>query len=237
MSYKLLLFISLLSLVSCANSKDSSTVNVAVAASSYPALIEIAKQFQQKHSCNITLTQGASGKLATQIENGAPFDIFIAADTAYSKRISKSNLAIKPPKTISKNHLVFWSKQAIHNLPESIQKANTIGIANPSTAPFGKAALELININNSLQKQLRLASSISQVNQYITSQSVDFASTSASSKRMLEKKGFEEGAWVISETALTQEAVLLTDNDISAAFFDFLRSEKAITTFKSLGFE
>src|SRR5579859_6417375 len=76
-----------------AATKSCGAVNVAAASDLTFAMNEIAAEFQKETGCTLRLSLGSSGNFLTQIENGAPFDVFLSADIAYPKKLESEGLA------------------------------------------------------------------------------------------------------------------------------------------------
>ncbi len=124
-------------------------VRIAAAANMGYALPKIIEAFKVMHpDSSIDVAIGGSGKLRTQIENGAPFDLFLSANTAYPEALFQKGIGVKPPVVYALGELVLFSKDGL-NLDEGLsvlvgEKIERIAIANPKTAPYGKAAKEAL---------------------------------------------------------------------------------------------
>ena len=210
---------------SCYSNKKQTT-KVAVCASSYLVLDEIKKLYETKTGNEIELIQGASGRLTTQIIQGAPYDIFISADLSFSKLVQEKLELKNYPKVLTKNQLALWKK--------SDETPLTVALANPKTAPFGRLAkkeLGLLNIN----VQEVFGESISQVNHYILSESVDWAYTSYSSIRNNPKlRGTL--TLVSGSPVLNQGVICLSEDEQTQLFFTFLFSKESKGVFTKHGY-
>lgn len=217
-------------------SKLQPPLRVAVAASSAEVLKEIAIVYGKKHQSKVEIISGSSGKFATQLEQGAPFDIYIAADSSFIDALFQKKKITSQGQPFTSNRLAVWSSSPIESLKNSLQRATNICIANPQTAPFGLAALATFKALDSHPTNLIYGSSIAQVNQYIANQSVEVAFTSSSSKIQLEKGGFKSGFWMLLDTQLIQHIVQLNTNKQTTDFYQFLFSEEVNQLFKTYGF-
>jgi len=138
--------ISIFFSISCAKNNNTEKVYVAVAGSMANTAELFSKDFQERfgHS-EIILIKGSSGKIASQIINGAPFDIFMSADMNYPELVYNRGLSLKP-QVYAKGRLIFFSRRGIaseHNLSVLNNKdIKFVAIANPDLAPYGKAAIE-----------------------------------------------------------------------------------------------
>jgi len=180
----LILFLSLLGL---SLNLKSQTIRVAIAANIQSVMKEIQTDFTKKNNIELELVSGASGNLANQIRNGAPFELFLSADLASPESLYKEGLCFNEVKIYARGSLIIcshssqslktWKNRA---LTDSIKK---IGLANPQIAPYGKAAMETLKkegIYDKVKDKLIQGESISQVNTYITNGLVDLGFTAKS---------------------------------------------------------
>jgi molybdate transport system substrate-binding protein len=113
--------------------------------------------------------------LATQILNGAPYDLFLAANRAFPERVVRAGLAIEPtPKTYARGKLELWARKGALARPLSMQSLRSpavhhIAVANPVHAPYGAAAMAAIRtlgLEKALRPKLVFAENIAQAAQY-----------------------------------------------------------------------
>lgn len=224
------------------------TVVVAVAASSQPFVSEI--KSAMAGNIDVQIISGSSGKLSAQIKEGAPFDVFVSADTKYPDDLYRQGFCEKP-KVYGVGTLVAWTLNNNLKLDEtlSILKSNTvakIAIANPKVAPYGQAAeeaLKNLGIYNDVKEKLVFGESVAQTNQYIESRSADIGLTSKST--VLSNEAAGKGKWVEvikgSYKNIAQSAAILkhgrdTNAASARAFFDFLFSENGKTILRKYGY-
>lgn len=148
---------------------------VAAAANLVEVFNDIAPEFKKRTGTEIVFSYGSTGDLARQIENGAPFDVFAAADTAYIDRLEKQGLLVSGSKAVyARGRLVIWippgSKHRLAR-PEDLERAEfeRIAIAKPDVAPYGQAAVEsLQNVGlwERLQPRVVYGQSVSQTKQF-----------------------------------------------------------------------
>jgi molybdate transport system substrate-binding protein len=149
-------------------------VNVAAAANLRYVLEEIKTAYlKQNPKAKVNLTFGASGTLVQQIQNGASFDLFMAADNEFPLKLKEKGLTTGPMSTYAFGKLAIYSttldvsKQGLGILKNSTIKK--IAIANPETAPYGERAVELLKtqkLYESLKSKIVLGENISQAAQY-----------------------------------------------------------------------
>ncbi|MFP5277159.1 MAG: molybdate ABC transporter substrate-binding protein [Acidobacteriota bacterium] len=158
-------------------------LRIAAAADLLPVLPPILAQFQQKTGIRAEATYKASAMLTTQILNGAPFDVFLAADTGYPQRLLAAGAADSTspsgvaPVIYAKGTLVLWTRNDSGLPPPSLAllrnpRLQRLAIANPDRAPYGKAAvaaLQKAGLYESLQPHLVIAEDIAQTAQFVDS--------------------------------------------------------------------
>lgn len=220
------------------------TIQVAAAANTQFALTQIAKSFTDSTGIQVDLIFGASGKLTTQLIEGAPYDIFLAANMEYPLELQRRGLVVDTPKVYAHGQLVMWSadKQYIPHL-DSLNLAKNIAIANPQIAPYGLLTLQILeelNLWDQVEGAFVFGESISQVNQYIESGATQVGFTAKSI--VLTPKFKEVGNWidVPSNKYVLRQGVVqmksMNHSDAHKAFMDYLFSETARTVFKNYGY-
>ena len=124
-------------------------LHVAVAANFSGPLRQLAPLYQRRSGNQLVISAGSSGQLYTQIRQGAPFDVFLSADTDKPQQLQRESLAVAGSRFIyAIGTLVLWSPQA--DLIDADGKAlqaeryRFISIANPQTAPYGTAAQQVL---------------------------------------------------------------------------------------------
>ena len=216
-------------------------VTPAVAANMKFAFQEIADAFTKKTNIKVTPVYGSSGKLVTQIRNGAPFDIFISADIGFADSVVKSKLAIGKPQIYAYGKLVLWTMKSIDLTKGSSFFSNSsvksIALGDIKLTVYGPAAksyLEKENLWTSVEPKIVYGENISKVAQFIVSGAADIGFCAKSIVLSDEMKG--KGTWVeIDYTKydpLPQAAVVLSygkDNNSKSteALYAFLYSQEA----------
>ncbi len=116
------------------------SLKVAVASNFQQAAHIIGAEFTRQHGIDVDLIPGASGVLYAQIQQGAPYDVFLSADMAYPQALSDRQLA-STPQIYALGQLVLWTpKRLLANHPEP----KTLVLADPQIAPYGRAAQAII---------------------------------------------------------------------------------------------
>jgi molybdate transport system substrate-binding protein len=246
------IFSSVLILLLAVISTSAQTkITVAVAANMQYTMEALKAAFNANDKTQIEVVTGASGKLTQQIMNGAPFDIFVSADTGYCKQLSDKNFAEQLPKVYAQGVLVLWSvKQNIHPAPDLKLLLNNhvqhIAIANPNTAPYGAAAefiLKKYQLYDKVSGKLVTGESITQASQFIATQAADIGFTAKSIVISNEMKG--KGEWVelnrndyppIKQAAVLLKHVQQSNTSEAKKFYDFLFSAEAKAIYKKFGY-
>lgn len=226
------------------HSKKRPIFTIAASANIQFAMEDIVAEFEQQNDVTINLVIGSSGKLTAQIQQGAPYSLFLSADKKYPDFLFEKGKATSAAEIYALGKLVGWSNtnqeiKAIADLKNAeIQK---IAIANPQTAPYGKQAenvLKYYHLWDAVQPKLVFAENIAQVNQYILSGVCDVGLTAASSA--FAKNINHQGTWLDIDSqsyALIEQGVVITAYgqqncpDLSKQFYDFLFSNSAKTIF------
>jgi molybdate transport system substrate-binding protein len=217
------------------------TLNVAVAASVQYVFTELQAEFQRSSGVELKPSFSASGKFAAQIMNGAPFDVFLSADMEFPEKLYQAGYAVAKPQVYAYGTLVLWSMKDLdmHDWRGALTAAavNRIALANPQTAPFGRAAVEALrraHLEAQLQPKLVYGESIAQTDQYIYSGVAEVGFTAKSVVLSPELKG--QGKWIdvpedMYEPIAQGVAILKHGQDgnprLSRQFVDFLSSQPA----------
>ena len=220
-------------------------LRIAAAADLEPVLPPILDEFRQATGIRAEATFQASAVLATQIQNGAPFDLFLSADLGYPKRLIDAGLAdaagtadSSTPIIYARGTLVLWARKDSHLPPPSLDLLRNPGlkrlaIANPDRAPYGRAAvaaLTSLKLYDALKPRLVTAENISQAAQFVDSGNADaglISLTSALTPRLASGGAYfvvprdlyppiEQGAVIVSNTTQRAAAHKLLDYLLSA---------------------
>lgn len=223
-------------------------LRVAVAANAQFVMESLSKAFQTQTGVKIDAIVSSSGKLTTQIQQGAPFDVFLSADMDYPAALHQQNLTTAAPVIYAYGSLVLWTMRDL-NLSADLKVLQSpairhIAMANPATAPYGEAAISLLKYRkllDSVQPRLVYGESISQVNQYILSGAVEVGITAKSVVLGPEMKG--KGRWVDlpppGYTPIAQGVVVLKRTaqvKTAEQFVQFLQSPAARRILQQYGY-
>jgi len=221
-------------------------LNVAVAANFIQPFQKIAALFEKKTHIKIEATYSSTGKLYSQIVNGAPYDVFLAADEERPNLLHRDGL-VEKPFVYANGQIILWSAKKelcqAKDWSEAVQnkKIRKIAIANVKTAPYGTmsmTALKKVGQWEPLQNKLVFAQDIVQSFQYAFTESVDmgFCAFSAAFSDQGKKGCF----LVVNEAPMVIQAACVLKRSPKAAvarqFADFLNSQEAKVVKVSFGY-
>jgi molybdate transport system substrate-binding protein len=226
-------------------------IAVAAAADLKFAMTDVAGQYEKQTGKKVNVTYGSSGNFFSQLQNGAPFDLFFSADIDYARKLDAAGLT--EPGTLylyAIGRIVIWtpadSKVDVATLgwkallDERLQK---ISIANPEHAPYGRAAIAAMQkagIYDQVKPKLVYGDNISQAAQFVQSgsaQSGIVALSLAISTAMKDGK-----RWDIPEDMhppIEQAAILMKNaknKEAARAFLDFVKTDESRATLTKYGF-
>ncbi|RLA83838.1 MAG: molybdate ABC transporter substrate-binding protein [Epsilonproteobacteria bacterium] len=226
-------------------------VNIAVAANVSYAIDDLKNEFNKIYpNTKVRIILGGSGKLTAQIKHQAPYHIFMSANMMYPNTLYKEHIAITKPLIYAQGSLAILSvkKNDFSNGINIVKNSNIkkIAIANPKTAPYGKATIEALKnakIYDSIKMKFIYGESISQTVSYaIVAADIGIvAKSSLYSPKMAQFK--KDINWIdVSPklyTPINQGIVILKageNNQNAKAFYDFIQSSKAKEIFKRYGY-
>lgn len=232
-------------------SLSAGEINIAVAANVSYAIEELKTEFAKTNpDTKVLVTLGSSGKLTAQIKNGAPYGLFMAANMSYPDALYADKIAVTEPIVYAQGALAYLSMKQ-QDFSKSIAlladpNIKKVAIANPKTAPYGKAAIEAMknaDIYDIVKQKFVFAESISQTVTYAMT-AADIGLIAKSSLYSEKMKMYKEGVnWEAVDpklyTPIKQGIVILkygADNSEYRAFYDFILSDKAKEIFRSYGY-
>jgi molybdate transport system substrate-binding protein len=238
-------------LIPQAAAKPCGIVTVAAASDLTYAMNEIAANFEKATGCTVRLSLGSSGNFLTQIENGAPFDVFFSADIAYPEKLEAEGLAAPGSAYVyAIGKIALWTRndsrvdvgRGLAALREpSVRK---IAIANPEHAPYGRAAEQALRqsgVYEAVKDRLVLGENISQAAEFVESGNADagILALSLVVSPAMKDKG---RAWNIPEkfyTPIEQGAVVLraaANPQGAREFLDYIKMPATAALLERYGF-
>lgn len=243
--------VSLLSLSILATLCHADTTLVAVSANFSKPMTEIAAAFEKNTGHSAKLSFGSSGKFVTQIENGAPFEVFLAADNESSAKLQLDGFAVPKSNFIyAIGKLVLWSAEPdfIDSQGQILAKGSFkhLALADPKRAPYGAAAAQVLKTKKlfaQLEPLFVQGENIAQTYQFVSTGNAELGFVALSQVIDTATGKITAGsAWLIPETLyapLQQEAVLLNkgaSNPAAIALLSFLKNEAALAIIRKYGY-
>jgi len=218
---------------------------VAVAANFTAPAKEIAAAFKDKTGDDAVLSFGASGQFYAQIQEGAPFQVFLSADADRPKAAVEAGLAVSDSRfTYAIGKLVLWSKSLDLAKGDETLKANAfakLSIANPKSAPYGAAAVEAmtkLGVYDAIQPKIVQGNSIAQTFEFVDTGNAELGFVALS-----QLSGVTAGSrWLVPQelyAPIRQDAVLLkaaAADEVSEAFLAFLKGPEARAIIEKYGY-
>lgn len=234
-----------------AASAAAQTLTVAAASDLQSALPAIASRFEKDTGHKVTLTFGSSGNFFTQIQNGAPFDLFLSADIDYPKRLEASGQAERGSLyEYATGRLVLWTrKDSRIDMRRGLivlgdERVRRIAIANPEHAPYGRAAVAALRhegLYERVQGKFVLGENISQAAQFAQSGAADIGllALSAALSPTLKSSGTYADIPESWYPPIEQAAIVLASSrqkPLARQFIDYLGKPDSARILQSFGF-
>lgn len=226
------------------------TVLVAVASNFTKPMAEIAEAFAKVTGHQAKLSFGSSGKFVAQIENDAPFELFLSADEKNPLKLEESGIGVRGSRfTYAIGKLALWSSAPglVDGDGKILRQGGFkhLALADPKLAPYGVAAEEAmksLGVYDKLKPLFVLGENISQTQQFISTGNAELGFVSLA--QIVDKDGriAEGSAWIVPDTlhpSIRQDAVLLKKgetNPAAIAMSGFLKSSEAKTIIQTYGY-
>jgi len=247
-SHAVLLLLLLVISLACRGTRAPETAQLTVAAASdlITAFEEIGRDFEARDKIKPVFVFGSTGLLTRQIENGAPFDVFAAANESYIDQLQQKGLTVEGTKTIyGRGRITMWTMAESALKLEKIEDlaspdVHRVAIANPDHAPYGMAAreaLETAGIWQTVQPKLVYGDNIRQTLQFAETGNVEVAIVAVSLSA--QNKG---RCVLIPETLhkpLLQAMTVIkgtTNEDAARSFTDFVTGSQGREILAKYGF-
>ena len=227
-------------------SSSSHEITVAAASDLMQAFEEIGREFESAHKTKVVFVFGSTGLLTKQIENGAPMDLFAAANVSYIDQLEQKGLIIPDTKAIyGRGRITLWTNADSNLRLEGIAdlarpEVTRIAIANPDHAPYGLAArqaLETVGIWERVKPKLVYGDNIRQTLQYAETGNVDVAIVALSLSLQ------SRGRWTLIPEELHKPidqalaVIKSTQNEATArAFATFVKGQQGQAILQKYGY-
>lgn len=228
---------------------NAGEINVFAAANVTYAFDELKAEFAKiSPDTKVTVTLGGSGALTTQIKNGAPADVFMAANMKFVENLDEAGFSATRPTVYAQGALALFSIRDIDFTKgiKAVEGLKAVAIALPESAPYGKASIEALKkdgIFDKVEKNIIYTKSISEaLSSALSAADAGFIAASAMYDPKMAK--YKEGKNFILVnpdlyTPIDQGVILLKrgeNNPEAKAFYDFILSEKAKEIFRKFGY-
>lgn len=225
-------------------------VKVAVAANFTAPMQKIALEFEKDTGHKALVSTGATGAFYAQIKNGAPFEVFLSADDETPAKLEADGVGVKGSRfTYAIGKLVLWSAKPgfVDARGDVLKKGdfNKLSLANPKTAPYGSAALEVmkkLGVLDAVQPKIVQGENISQAFQFVSTGNAEVGFVALS--QVWQDGALKSGsAWIVpadQHSSIRQDAILLAKGEgkpAAAALLKYLQGDKAKAVIKSYGYE
>ncbi len=227
-------------------------ITVAAAADLRSALDEIASHFQTESSVHVKVVYGSSGNLFQQIQNGAPFDLFFSANSDYPKKLEAAGLSVPGSYyEYARGHIVLLtSSTSALDLQQGLKvllepSIKRIAIADPSHAPYGRAAVAALksqSIYDQVSRKIVVAENVAQAASFVTSGAADIGIVAKSLVVMPSARAQTCFAEIPANQypPIQQACVILkssTKQEAARRFLSYIRSPEASKILQRYGFE
>lgn len=215
-------------------------LTIAVASNFSAAIAPLVAAFEQQSGHSVHISLGSTGKHYAQISNGAPYDLFLAADAKRPMLLEQNQLAIAGSRfTYAHGQLAIWQPAASSKPTlNTLLLARKIAIANPRLAPYGKAAQECVaaaGLSEKLKGKWVRGENVAQALQFVASGNASIGLVAVSqvlNQPATQWQPLKPGC----HTPIQQQAVLLNDRPIAADFKTFLLSKPAQKRIQDMGY-
>ncbi|RRV10726.1 molybdate ABC transporter substrate-binding protein [Pseudomonas sp. v388] len=225
-------------------------VQVAVAANFTAPIQAIAADFEKDTGHKLVASFGATGQFYAQINNGAPFEVFLSADDTTPARLEQEGATVKGSRfTYATGTLALWSARPGYVDDQGdVLKGNGyqhLAIANPKAAPYGLAAMQTLSklgLKDATRARLVEGQSITQAYQFASTGNAELAFV-ALSQIYKDGKLTSGSAWVVPaqlHDPIRQDAVILNkgkDSAAARALVEYLKGPQAARIIKSFGYQ
>jgi molybdate transport system substrate-binding protein len=228
---------------------QAAEVTVAVASNFSLPMQKIVAQFEADFGHKVRLSFGSTGAFYSQIKNGGPFHLLVAADQETPARLEKEGLGLAGTRfTYAQGRLVLWSRQAgLVDREGEILKAGhfqKLALANPKLAPYGVAAMETLSsmgLTEQLKSKFVQGENISQAYQFVETENAQIGFV-AMSQVFFESKLLKGSAWIVPPqlySPIQQDAILLLagqKNSVAIELMRYLKTDKAKSVMSAYGY-
>ncbi len=221
-------------------------VRVAVATNFVGAMSALVTRFEEQSGHSVLVSSGSTGSHYAQIKNGAPFDVFFAADSERPRMLEAEGAIVSGSRFLyAVGRVALWSSR-----PDYVDGSGAvletgdfrrIAIANPELAPYGAAAREALMVRGlweRLQSRLVMGQDIGQTYAFVQTGNAELGFVAWAQLRRPDRE-ILGSYWLVPESLhrpIEQEAVLLRDAAAARAFVEFVKGAEAREIIRSYGY-
>ncbi|MGI6686059.1 MAG: molybdate ABC transporter substrate-binding protein [Bacillota bacterium] len=229
--------------------EETTSLSVAAAANLTKSFSDIGNAFTEETGIPLSFVFGSTGQLTQQIKNGAPVDLFAAADTISIEILAEEKLIDKETiKNYALGNIVLVPYDQGDYLAKSLAdlthpQIKIIALANPETAPYGKAAQELLQtagIWDEVKEKIVFGKNIDEVLTYVKTGNADAALVAKSLVYQTETKYYEDQSWLSLYRPIVQALGVMENSknkDAAIRFAQFILSKKGQKILQDYGYE
>ncbi len=233
-----------------ASAASADEVKVAVAANFTAPMQALAPEFEKATGHKLVASFGATGQFYAQINNGAPFDVLLAADDTTPARLEREGASVPGSRfTYAIGSLVLWSADAsyLDGTDAALQAGQFrhLAIANPKAAPYGLAAtqvLDKLGLSDAVKSKLVEGQNITQAHQFVSTGNAELGFV-ALSQVYKDGKVTSGSAWIVPDDMydpIKQDAVILkpgANSPAATALVEYLKGPEAARVIESFGYK
>jgi molybdate transport system substrate-binding protein len=233
----------------CSGPTDSSDLTIAVAAS-FRATLEVLEQdFEAKSGHDVSIASGSTGHLYAQIRNGAPYDLFLAADQERPRRLVDAGLgAPESVFTYATGRLAIWSADPDRVNDMTLAQLGEVefrafAIAEPEVAPYGTAAREVLRnlgVWEEVRARVVTGQNVAQAFAHLSTRNAELGLIALSQAESFDGASSWRAVPEHLHGPIRQDAILLNRSanpQVAVAFLDYLKSPPAAAIIRNHGFE
>lgn len=221
------------------NQAKEHQLNVAVSANFLSTFKLISEQFEKKYNCSIFTSADSTANIFTKIKNGAPFDVFISADSKHPILL-ENTMHNNTSHVYAYGKIILWTKKYTlkKNLLINLEYIKNLSIANPKLSPYGKASKKTYTNLKLKNDKIILGSNINQTFNFIYSNNSEIGIVAQS--QILHNKIKNTQYWKIPHylyPKIEQRIIILKNSYLSNKLIKYIKSNKIKTVINNAGYK
>jgi len=241
---RLLIFFAIVFLLTSTNA-IANDIHIAVASNFRPTMQLLVDAYELQTTNTVSISSGSTGKHYAQLINGAPFDLFFAADAERPRLLEESGYAIADSRfTYALGKLVLWhpTSSIVNSSVLEIAEFKYLSIANPRLAPYGRATqqtLEKLGYGIVLEAKLVMGENVAQAFQFVESGNAELGFV-AYSHLLTTGLADKDNFWLVPSNyydKIEQQAIMLRESSAASEFLAFVKSPQALKLISDMGYD